>query len=167
MTDAVDRARDALAMMDRIGGDGWCLCVTNGAQEQVAAALRDLLAEHDRGDEPSAEREHTPVPWSPTGRVDSPATCTVCGRYLYIEGGAWAHHPETEGAAATAARTVGDYEALDRAIGGVLFNVSNFPERAQSRLLGQNMRPLTEKLVDAVQAAGFQRVSVHADRSAT
>lgn len=60
-------------------------------------------------------------------------------------------------ALADAARAVGDYDALDRAIGAVLFNVSNFPERAQSRLLGQNMRPLTEKLVDAVLAVGFVR----------
>lgn len=58
-----------------------------------------------------------------------------------------------------AASTVDDYQALDRAIGAVLFNVSNFPERAQARLLGQNMRPLTEKLVDAVKAAGFTRES--------
>jgi hypothetical protein len=58
-----------------------------------------------------------------------------------------------------AQKAVDDYAALDRAIGGVLFNVSNFPERAQARLLGQNMRPLTEKLVDAVQAAGFIRAT--------
>lgn len=56
-----------------------------------------------------------------------------------------------------AAKAVDDYAALDRAIGAVLFNVSNFPDRAQTRLLGQDMRPLTEKLVDAVQAAGFAR----------
>lgn len=58
-----------------------------------------------------------------------------------------------------AASTVGDYQTLDRAIGAVLFNVSNFPERAQTRLMGANMRPLTEKLIDAVQAAGFRRTS--------
>lgn len=56
-----------------------------------------------------------------------------------------------------AERVVGDYQALDRAIGAVLFNASNFPAAVQSRILGQNMRPLTEKLVDAVQAAGFRR----------
>jgi hypothetical protein len=56
-----------------------------------------------------------------------------------------------------AGRAVEDYAALDRAIGGVLFNASNFPERVQSRLLGQNMRPLTEKIADAVIAAGFER----------
>lgn len=53
-------------------------------------------------------------------------------------------------------RAVEEYAALDRAIGGVLFNVSNFPEAAQARLLGQNMRPLNEKLADAVLAAGFR-----------
>lgn len=63
----------------------------------------------------------------------------------------------TADALAAAAQTVDDYAALDRAIGSVLFNVSNFPAPAQARLLGQNMRPLTEKLVDAVLAAGFHR----------
>lgn len=37
-----------------------------------------------------------------------------------------------------------------RAVGGVLFNASNFPEPAQSHLLGQNMGPLNEKLTNAV-----------------
>ena len=42
---------------------------------------------------------------------------------------------------------------IDRAIGGVLFNVRNFPEGAQSHLLGQNMAPLRQKLTSAVFAA--------------
>jgi hypothetical protein len=58
-----------------------------------------------------------------------------------------------------AQKAVDDYAALDRAIGEVLFNVSNFPPAAQSRLLGQNMRPLNEKLADAVLAAGFTRAA--------
>jgi hypothetical protein len=62
-----------------------------------------------------------------------------------------------------AGKTVEDYAALDRAIGAVLFNASNFPERVQSRLLGQNMRPLNEKLADAVLAAGFRRPSPPTD----
>lgn len=44
-------------------------------------------------------------------------------------------------------------EALDRAIGEVLFNVGNFPERVQSRLLGQDMWPLRQRLVLAVKDA--------------
>ena len=40
--------------------------------------------------------------------------------------------------------------ALQAAIGGVLFNVSNFPERVQSRLLGQDTGPLNAKLTTAV-----------------
>jgi hypothetical protein len=63
-----------------------------------------------------------------------------------------------------AGKTVEDYAALDRAIGSVLFNVSNFPERAQARLLGQNMRPLNEKLADAILAAGFRRPSPPTDK---
>jgi hypothetical protein len=39
---------------------------------------------------------------------------------------------------------------LDSAVGGVLFNVSNFPERAQSRLLGQDIAPLRGKIVTAI-----------------
>lgn len=59
-----------------------------------------------------------------------------------------------------ARRVVDDYAALDRAIGAVLFNASNFPDKVQTRILGQNMRPLTEKLVDAVLAAGFHRQGI-------
>lgn len=39
---------------------------------------------------------------------------------------------------------------IERAINGVLFHVSNFPEPAQARLLGQDMGPLRTKLVNAV-----------------
>lgn len=48
-------------------------------------------------------------------------------------------------------------ERLHSAIGSVLFNISNFPENAQARLLGQDMGPLRRKLVDAVLAAGYRR----------
>lgn len=48
MTKAADRAREALASMEKIGNDGWCLCVENGAQGRVESALSDLIAEHDR-----------------------------------------------------------------------------------------------------------------------
>lgn len=44
-------------------------------------------------------------------------------------------------------------EELARAIGQVLFNVRNFPEQAQSRLLGRDMGPLREALVDAILEA--------------
>lgn len=53
-----------------------------------------------------------------------------------------------------------DREALSVAIGGVLFNVMNFPAAAQSRLLGQDMRPLRYTLEDAVLEAGFSRTTV-------
>lgn len=43
--------------------------------------------------------------------------------------------------------------AVRRAVGSVLFNVSNFPEAAQSQLWGKNMGPLNEKVTDAVLAA--------------
>lgn len=36
------------------------------------------------------------------------------------------------------------------AVGGVLFNVSNFPREAQTRLLGRDMAPLRDKITDAV-----------------
>lgn len=45
---------------------------------------------------------------------------------------------------------------MRRAIGAVLFNAMNFPERAQSRILGENMGPLNEKLTNAVLEAGFR-----------
>lgn len=52
--------------------------------------------------------------------------------------------------------TLEDRLAAERAIGAVLFNVSNFPEKAQVRLLGQDMAPLNDKLTDAVLSAGFR-----------
>lgn len=44
-------------------------------------------------------------------------------------------------------------ETVSTAIGAVLFSASNFPERVQSRLLGQDMGPLREKLTQAVMQA--------------
>lgn len=46
-----------------------------------------------------------------------------------------------------------DREVLRVAVGGVLFNAMNYPELVQARILGQDTRPLTEKVVDAVLAA--------------
>jgi len=42
---------------------------------------------------------------------------------------------------------------IDIAIGGVLFNASNFPARVQPYLLGQDVGPLRAKVLDAVLAA--------------
>lgn len=39
---------------------------------------------------------------------------------------------------------------LEVAIGSVLFNVSNFPAKAQSHLWGQDMKPLNDKLTAAL-----------------
>lgn len=39
---------------------------------------------------------------------------------------------------------------VQSAVGGVLFNVSNFPQEAQTRLLGRDMAPLRDKITDAV-----------------
>jgi hypothetical protein len=44
-------------------------------------------------------------------------------------------------------------DTIDRAIGPVVCNASNFPERVQARLLGQDMAPLRKRLTDAVLAA--------------
>lgn len=43
-------------------------------------------------------------------------------------------------------------EKLRVAVGEVLWNASNYPERVQSRLLGQDTGPLREKVVDAAVA---------------
>jgi hypothetical protein len=43
-------------------------------------------------------------------------------------------------------------EQVDTAIGAVLFNVRNFPEAAQARLLGQDMGALRSKITEAVAA---------------
>lgn len=45
---AIEDAREALAKMDRIGEDGWCLCVKNGAQTEVRDAIAALIAEHEQ-----------------------------------------------------------------------------------------------------------------------
>jgi len=52
-----------------------------------------------------------------------------------------------------------DTTARDQLAGellGVLAVVSNFPQHAQVRLLGQDMRPLAEKCSDAILAAGWR-----------
>lgn len=52
-----------------------------------------------------------------------------------------------------------DTEARDQLTGellGVLAVASNFPEHAQVRLLGQDMRPLAEKCADAILNAGWR-----------
>jgi hypothetical protein len=43
----LDEARKALATMERIGVDGWCLCVSSSAQSEVESALRKLIADHE------------------------------------------------------------------------------------------------------------------------
>lgn len=44
-------------------------------------------------------------------------------------------------------------DRVDTAVGAVLFNASNFPERVKVHVLGQNMGPLREKITVAVLAA--------------
>lgn len=44
-------------------------------------------------------------------------------------------------------------DAVSGAIGEVVRNASNFPEKVQGRLMGQDMTALREKLVDGVLAA--------------
>ncbi|MDL5351138.1 hypothetical protein [Microbacterium sp. zg-YB36] len=48
-------------------------------------------------------------------------------------------------------------DELRTAIGAVLVNAFNFPERVQARLLGQDMAPLIDKVTAAVRAAGFEK----------
>lgn len=43
-----------------------------------------------------------------------------------------------------------DREALRNAVGIVLTNAANFPEKVQARMLGQDMGPLIERVTDAV-----------------
>lgn len=43
-------------------------------------------------------------------------------------------------------------DRIDRAIGNVLFHNSNYPPAVQTRILGQDIGPLREKLTDAVMA---------------
>jgi hypothetical protein len=53
---------------------------------------------------------------------------------------------------------------LRSAIGGVLVNASNFPPKVQFRMLGQDMSPLIERVVDALHAAGYRKpVAVEGD----
>lgn len=59
-----------------------------------------------------------------------------------------------------------EVEALRRAIGGVLFNVSNFPEPAQVRLLGQDMGPLNDRLTAAIVEVWMPGVVARARRVA-
>lgn len=42
---------------------------------------------------------------------------------------------------------------ISRAVGSVLFNANNFPERAQVGIWGADMGPLNEKITDAVLKA--------------
>ena len=49
-----------------------------------------------------------------------------------------------------------DRDELVDSLLNVLVIASNFPERAQVRLLGQDMRPLAEKCADATIAAGWR-----------
>lgn len=43
-------------------------------------------------------------------------------------------------------------DQVETAIGAVLFNVRNFPDAVQARLLGQDMAPLRARITDAVAA---------------
>lgn len=63
---------------------------------------------------------------------------------------------KTEGVSATT-HADDDREALNGVLVNVLSNVSNFPERAQSRLLGQDMGPLRGMVVDAVLTSDVWR----------
>jgi len=58
-------------------------------------------------------------------------------------------------------------EALRAAIGGVLVNATNYPDRVAPRILGEDMGPLIDRTVDALLAAGFGDVTtVAAERDA-
>lgn len=46
-------------------------------------------------------------------------------------------------------------EALLRAVQSVTWNALNYPAKAQVHILGQDIVPLTVKIADSVQAAGF------------
>jgi hypothetical protein len=48
-----------------------------------------------------------------------------------------------------------EQEKLRIAVSNVLCNASNFPDGVGVRVLGRDMRPLIEKVMDAVIAAGF------------
>lgn len=76
-------------------------------------------------------------------------------------GGAGMHwHPSktpTDQALVVAARIAKelavDRETVDRAVGEVLFNASNYPEQVQVHILGRDIGPLRTKVTDAVLAA--------------
>lgn len=59
-----------------------------------------------------------------------------------------------------------DRAALDIAVMTVLTNVMNFPEKVQARLLGQDMRQLGDRVIDAVLDAGFHRTPAPAPADA-
>lgn len=65
-------------------------------------------------------------------------------------------HHDPHGLSDACTITAADLEAVSVAVGAVLFNVSNFPERVQTRLLGQDMAPLRERLTAAVLDAGLR-----------
>jgi hypothetical protein len=47
-------------------------------------------------------------------------------------------------------------DELNGAIASVLTNAFNYPEKMQVRMLGQNMKPLIERVRDAILAAGYR-----------
>lgn len=57
-----------------------------------------------------------------------------------------------------------DRELLTTAVQSVLFNNSNYPEAAQVPMLGRDIRPLTEKVVEAILAAKSAVPTPVADR---
>lgn len=56
--------------------------------------------------------------------------------------------------------------ALRSAIGGVLFNVSNFPAKAQASLLAQDMAPLNDRLAKAILDSWLPGIVARARREA-
>jgi hypothetical protein len=60
------------------------LIFREGTPAQVLV-WQGILRSHEallRGDQP---QEHKSVPWSPTGKIDSPVTCVLCGKSLYYD----------------------------------------------------------------------------------
>lgn len=57
-----------------------------------------------------------------------------------------------------------DREVVRNAVARVLFNASNYPLAAQSRMLGQDTRPLTDKVTDAVMFALIAEADVENGR---
>ncbi len=58
------------------------------------------------------------------------------------------------------APTDDERKVLDRAVRGVTWNASNYPRRAQPHILGADIGPLTTKIVEAVESAGFRHPEV-------